>query len=50
MLLPLGESFFLGTPSLGRSRASAFMVGTLAVGILNYLPTRARAAGISAGR
>jgi hypothetical protein len=38
MLLPLGESLFLGTPAMDWLRLF-FLVGTLAVGILNYLPT-----------
>jgi hypothetical protein len=38
MLLPLGESLFLGTPALDWLRL-VFLVGTLAVGMLNYAPT-----------
>src|SRR5438270_9010588 len=38
MLLPLGENLFLGTPSLDGPRL-VFLGATLAVGILNYVPT-----------
>jgi hypothetical protein len=39
LLLPLGEHLVLGTPLLDPLRL-AFIGGTLAVGVLNYLPTR----------
>ena len=39
MVLPLVETHFIGTHSLGSLRIF-FMAGTIAVGILNYLPTR----------
>jgi hypothetical protein len=39
MLLPLGENAFLGTPAMDAPRI-AFLAATLAVGILNYVPTR----------
>jgi hypothetical protein len=38
MLLPLVEELVLGTPSLGGLRI-VFLAATLAVGVLNYLPT-----------
>jgi hypothetical protein len=38
MLLPLGESLFLGTPAMDGPRLF-FLGATLAVGILNYVPT-----------
>lgn len=39
MALPLAETYFIGTQSLGGLRIF-FIAGTIAVGILNYLPTR----------
>ena len=48
MLLPLGESFFLGTPSLDGLRIF-FLGAILAVGILNYLPTRHFASALFLG-
>ncbi len=38
MLLPLGEQVFLGTPAVSGLRV-VFLGATLAVAILNYLPT-----------
>jgi hypothetical protein len=38
LLLPLAEKMFLGTPALGWPRV-LFLGATLAVGILNYVPT-----------
>jgi hypothetical protein len=39
MVLPLAETHIIGTQSLGGLRIF-FIAGTIAVGILNYLPTR----------
>jgi hypothetical protein len=39
LLLPLGENALMGTPLLDPLRL-VFLAGTLAVGVLNYLPTR----------
>jgi hypothetical protein len=39
LLLPLGENALMGTPLLDPLRL-VFLGGTLAVGVLNYLPTR----------
>ena len=39
MTLPLWETLFLGTPSIDGLRI-CFLAATIAVGILNYLPTR----------
>jgi hypothetical protein len=39
LLLPWAENMLLGTPLLDRLRL-VFIVATLAVGVLNYLPTR----------
>jgi hypothetical protein len=38
LLLPLGENLALGTKTLGLPRM-VFLAGTLAVGIINYVPT-----------
>src|SRR5205823_5456310 len=48
MVVPLAEHFFLGTPSLDPPRIY-FVLVTLAIGILNYVPTaRALAASFLA--
>jgi hypothetical protein len=39
MLLPLVEMLFFGTQRVDKLRLS-FLAGTIAVGVLNYLPTR----------
>ncbi|MCI0641965.1 MAG: hypothetical protein L0Y72_27475 [Gemmataceae bacterium] len=48
MLLPLGESLILGTPSLDVLR-QVFVLGTLLVGLGNYLPTRFGPAALYVG-
>ena len=48
LLLPLGENAVLGTPILDPLRL-LFAIGTVAVGVLNYLPTRLSVPAILVG-
>jgi hypothetical protein len=48
MLLPLAEHLLAGGPSLDPVR-SVFLGGTLALGLLNYLPTRLAPAAVVVG-